>query len=122
MHAVDPGPFHCVPRRPFPTACLLLQRRAFHYIGVPNREPGAAAGSVLDSYRMVLGELDVPRGVELALEGAHRGDVRRIELPPDLGFATSEWRLEGRVRVRLPLTLTPTLTLTLPLPLPVINP
>ena len=51
---------------------------------------------MLDSYRMVLGELDVPRGVELALEGAHRGDVRRIELPPDLGFATSEWRSEGR--------------------------
>ena len=79
---------------------------------MPNREPGAAAGSVLDSYRMVLGELDVPRGVELALEGAHRGDVRRIELPPDLGFATSEWRLAVRVRVRLPLTLTLILTLT----------
>ena len=60
--------------------------------GVPNREPGAAAGSVLDSYRIVLGERDVPLGVELALEGAHRGDVRRIEVPPDLGFQTSEWR------------------------------
>ena len=41
--------------------------------GVPSREPGAAAAGVLDTYRMVLGEHDVPIGVELALEGAHKG-------------------------------------------------
>ena len=60
--------------------------------GVPSREPGEAAAGVLDSYRMVLGNRDVPIGVELALEGAHKGDLRRIELPPDLGFETSQWK------------------------------
>ena len=60
--------------------------------GIPSREPGAAAAGVLDTYRMVLGRRDVPLGVELALEGAHKGDLRRIEVPPDLGFATSDWK------------------------------
>ena len=60
--------------------------------GVPSREPGAAQAGVLDTYRIVLGAHDVPVGVELALEGAHRGDFRRIEVPPDLGFQTSDWR------------------------------
>ena len=63
-----------------------------YLFGVPSREPGAAAAGVLDSYRLVLGSRDVPLGVEMALEGAHKGDVRRVEIPPDLGFATSEWR------------------------------
>jgi len=62
--------------------------------GVPSREPGEAAASVLDSYRIVLGSRDVPVGVELALEGAHKGDFRRIEVPPDLGFETSGWKPE----------------------------
>ena len=63
-----------------------------YMFGVPSREPGVAStAGVLDSYRLVLGSRDVPLGVELALEGAHRGDVRRIEMPPDLGFETSEW-------------------------------
>jgi len=60
--------------------------------GVPSREPGQAAARVLDTYRIVLGERDVPLGVELALEGAHKGDFRRIEVPPDLGFETSGWK------------------------------
>lgn len=59
---------------------------------VPSREPGAAEREVLDTYRLVLGNRDVPLGVELALEGAHQGDLRRIEVPPDLGFETSDWR------------------------------
>ena len=59
--------------------------------------PSASAEPRVDpsgcfSYRMVLGARDVPVGVELALEGAHQGDLRRIELPPDLGFETSAWR------------------------------
>jgi len=60
--------------------------------GVPSREPGEAQAGVLDSYRIRLGSHDVPIGVELALEGAHKGDFRRIEVPPDLGFETSDWK------------------------------
>jgi len=63
-----------------------------YMFGVPSREPGAALETVLDTYRIVLGEHDVPVGVEAALEGAHTGDYRRIEVPPDLGFETSGWR------------------------------
>ena len=59
---------------------------------VPSRVPGAATQAILDTYRIVLGQRDVPVGVELALEGAHKGDLRRIEVPPDLGFATSDWK------------------------------
>jgi len=62
--------------------------------GVPSREPGEGASGVLDSYRIVLGSRDVPLGVELALEGAHKGDLRRVEVPPDLGFETSDWKPE----------------------------
>ena len=60
--------------------------------GVPSREPGESATAILDTYRIVLGSQDVPIGVELALEGAHKGDFRRIEVPPDLGFETSGWK------------------------------
>ena len=60
--------------------------------GVPSREPGESQARVLDDYRIVLGSHDVPVGVELALEGAHKGDFRRIEVPPDLGFQTSDWK------------------------------
>ena len=60
--------------------------------GVPSREPGEAQVGVLDSYRIRLGDHDVPVGVELALEGAHQGAIRRIEVPPDLGFETSGWK------------------------------
>ena len=60
--------------------------------GIPSREPTEAAAGILDTYRLVLGNRDVPLGVELALEGAHKGDFRRIECPPDLGFETSGWK------------------------------
>ena len=35
---------------------------------------------------------DVPLGIERALLGMRAGDARRVELPPAVGFATSEWR------------------------------
>lgn len=84
----------------------------YYMYGVPSRVPGAATQEILDTYRIVLGQRDVPVGVELALEGAHKGDLRRIEVPPDLGFATSDWKpapsgFSGRQRLenyRLTLT------------------
>ena len=58
--------------------------------GVPNREPGAQ--DVGETLRVVLGQRDVPLGVERALIGASRGSRRRVELPPASGFASSDWR------------------------------
>jgi len=34
---------------------------------------------------------DTQLSLSKRLSGAHKGDVRRIELPPDLGFETSDW-------------------------------
>ena len=41
---------------------------------------------------------DVPLGIEQALVGMKRGERRRIELPPNVGFETSEWRPEPVTR------------------------
>lgn len=46
----------------------------------------------LDSIRVVLGKHDVPVGIEEALIGMKRGERRRIELPPKVGFETSNWQ------------------------------
>lgn len=46
----------------------------------------------LESYRVQLGALDVPLGIERALVGMQRGERRRVLLPPAVGFVTSEWR------------------------------
>lgn len=56
----------------------------------------------LDSYRVVLGkggnDRDVPVGVEQALVGMKKGERRRIEVPPSVGFETSDWRPEATTR------------------------
>jgi len=57
--------------------------------GVPNREPGA--NDLSQILRLTLGQKDVPVGVEEALYGASKGTRRRVELPPSLGFASSNW-------------------------------
>eukprot|EP00978_Attheya_sp_CCMP212_P029278 scaffold103504_cov55-Attheya_sp.AAC.1 len=46
----------------------------------------------LDSLRVVVGKRDVPQGIEEALIGMQRGERRRVELPPAVGFETSDWR------------------------------
>ena len=50
----------------------------------------------LDSLRVKIGNerRDVPLGIEQALMGMTRGERRRIELPPNVGFETSQWRPE----------------------------
>ncbi|KAG7350995.1 FKBP-type peptidyl-prolyl cis-trans isomerase [Nitzschia inconspicua] len=56
----------------------------------------------LDSYRVQLGKdsgsRDVPSGIEQALIGMKKGERRRIELPPNVGFETSGWRPEPTTR------------------------
>lgn len=45
----------------------------------------------IDSIRIVVGNHNVPTGIEEALIGMRRGERRRIELPPQVGFVTSNW-------------------------------
>ena len=54
----------------------------------------------LDSLRVKIGSerRDVPLGIEQAIAGMKRGERRRIELPPNVGFETSEWRPEPVTR------------------------
>jgi FKBP-type peptidyl-prolyl cis-trans isomerase len=52
----------------------------------------------LDSMRVVLGQHDVPIGIEMALLGMGKGERRRVELPPGVGFETSNWSPEPTTR------------------------
>ncbi len=56
------------------------------------RVRGAASESVGNFER------DVPVGIEEALVGMRRGERRRVELPPAVGFVTSDWRPEPTTR------------------------
>jgi len=46
----------------------------------------------LDSLRVAMGAKEVPVGIERALVGMRKGERRRVELPPELGFPTSQGR------------------------------
>ena len=52
----------------------------------------------LDSMRVVLGQHNVPKGIEYALLGMVKGEKRRVELPPGVGFETSNWSPEPTTR------------------------
>jgi hypothetical protein len=52
----------------------------------------------LDSYRVSLGTGDLPMGIEAALMGMKKGERRRVELPPNVGFETSNWKPEPTTR------------------------
>ena len=55
----------------------------------------------LDSYRVTLGTGNLPVGVEQALIGAKKGERLRIEVPPNVGFETSNWKPEPTVDVEI---------------------
>jgi hypothetical protein len=59
---------------------------------------GSPTDEGLDSYRVRLGSRDVPVGIEQALMGMKKGERRRVEVPPSVGFETSEWRPEPTTR------------------------
>lgn len=46
----------------------------------------------IDSLRVDLGHKDVPVGIEQVLVGMKKGEKRRVVLPPEVGFATSDWQ------------------------------
>eukprot|EP00590_Aulacoseira_subarctica_P011382 CAMPEP_0172416224 /NCGR_PEP_ID=MMETSP1064-20121228/2696_1 /TAXON_ID=202472 /ORGANISM="Aulacoseira subarctica , Strain CCAP 1002/5" /LENGTH=264 /DNA_ID=CAMNT_0013153727 /DNA_START=183 /DNA_END=980 /DNA_ORIENTATION=- len=52
----------------------------------------------LDSLRIVVGNHNVPLGVEQALIGMRRGERRRVVVPPNVGFSTSDWKPEPTTR------------------------
>jgi len=52
----------------------------------------------LDSMRVTIGTHVVPIGIEMALMGMGRGERRRVELPPGVGFETSSWSPEPTTR------------------------
>ena len=52
----------------------------------------------LDSMRVLIGEHNVPVGIESALIGMGKGERRRVELPPGVGFETSNWQPEPTTR------------------------
>ena len=52
----------------------------------------------IDSLRVMVGERDVPLGIEWALLGMKKGERRRVELPPVVGFETSEWKPHPNTR------------------------
>ena len=52
----------------------------------------------LDYLRVQLGNRDVPIGIEDALIGMKKGERRRVELPPRIGFETSDWKPEPTTR------------------------
>lgn len=52
----------------------------------------------LDSMRVTIGKHQVPVGIEMALLGMGKGERRRVELPPGVGFETSKWNPEPTTR------------------------
>jgi hypothetical protein len=46
----------------------------------------------IDSLRVDLGQRNVPVGIEQVLVGMKKGEKRRIVLPPEVGFDTSDWK------------------------------
>lgn len=52
----------------------------------------------LDSMRVSIDKHQVPIGIEMALLGMGRGERRRVELPPGVGFETSNWSPEPTTR------------------------
>lgn len=48
----------------------------------------------IDSIRNKMGEGNVPLGIEYALLGMKKGERRRVELPAEVGFKTSNWQPE----------------------------
>jgi hypothetical protein len=58
----------------------------------------ASSDEGIESYRVVLGRKELPVGVESALIGSKKGERRRIEVPPAVGFETSNWKPEPTTR------------------------
>jgi len=72
---------------------MYSQGFGFEKIDIGN---GLQSDAGLDSYRAALGKGNLPVGIESALLGMRKGERRRIEVPPAIGFETSAWKPEPR--------------------------
>mmetsp|Transcript_18826 Transcript_18826/g.43790 ORF Transcript_18826/g.43790 Transcript_18826/m.43790 type:complete len:126 (-) Transcript_18826:33-410(-) len=52
----------------------------------------------LDSYIVEMGTKNLPLGVEQGMMGMKKGEHRRIQVPANVGFETSNWKPEPTTR------------------------
>jgi hypothetical protein len=79
-------------------AYMYSQGFGFEKVDVGNNNGVKQSDLGLDSYRVPLGEGNLPSGVEQALIGIKKGERRRVVVPPNLGFETSNWKPEPTTR------------------------
>ena len=58
----------------------------FYYKGGPKGEEPQDMRLEGEPFRAMIGQVSIPRGLELALKEMTRGEERTIEIPPELGF------------------------------------
>jgi len=71
-----------------------MYSRGFGYEKVDGVNGKMVSDAGLDSIRVKMGERNVPVGIQDALIGMKKGERRRVELPPSVGFETSDWQPE----------------------------
>lgn len=71
---------------------MFSQGFGFEKIDAGNGKMMSDAG--LDSVRVKIGDRNVPLGIEDTLIGMKKGERRRVEVPPNVGFVTSDWKPE----------------------------
>lgn len=62
-----------------------------YYMWSLGREIEPGQRDLGETYKVRMGEHNVPIAVEMALKGMKKGGVRRVEIPPSLGFETSNF-------------------------------
>lgn len=68
-----------------------MYSRGFGYEKVDFGDGRRVSDLGIDSLRVVVGRRDVPLGIERVLVGMKKGERRRVEVPPSVGFETSNW-------------------------------
>lgn len=68
--------------------------RGFGYEKIDAGNGKMISDAGMDSIRIHMGERNVPLGIEYALLGMKKGERRRVELPAEMGFETSNWQPE----------------------------
>jgi hypothetical protein len=72
--------------------------RGFGYERIDAGNGKMVSDAGIDSIRIKMGEGNVPLGIEYALLGMKKGERRRVELPAEVGFKTSNWQPEPLTR------------------------
>lgn len=59
---------------------------SIHYRGGVKGEEPIDDNMDRDPLTVMIGDMKIPRGIELALEGMERGESKTVEIPPELGY------------------------------------